>query len=104
MNNNEEKFNIAKQLHYSGRIKEAQKIYIKLLKIYNNNHILYHLVGTTYLQLKEQKPAIEYFKLSLKYNPNFPDTYNNMGIALAENKEHIEALNNYNKAIELKIV
>tara|TARA_Y100000591_G_scaffold240103_1_gene210741 strand:+ start:709 stop:2670 length:1962 start_codon:yes stop_codon:yes gene_type:complete len=102
MNNNEEKFNIAKQLHYSGRIKEAQKIYIKLLKIYNNNHILYHLVGTTYLQLKEQKPAIEYFKLSLKYNPNFPDTYNNMGIALAENKEHIEALNNYNKAIELK--
>lgn len=102
MNNNEEKFNIAKQLHYSGRIKEAQKIYIKLLKINNNNHILYHLIGTTYLQLEELNHAIKYFKLSLKYNSNYPDTYNNMGIALAENKEYIEALNNYNTAIQLK--
>ena len=102
MDNNEEKFNIARQLHFSGRIEEAQKIYVKLLKIYKKNHTLYYLIGTTYLQLKKQDLAIKYFKLSLKYNSNFPDTFNNLGVALAENKEHKEALTNYNKAIELK--
>lgn len=102
MDTNEEKFNIARQLHFSGRIEEAQKIYVKLLKIYKKNHTLYYLIGTTYLQLKKQDLAIKYFKLSLKYNSNFPDTFNNLGVALAENKEHKEALTNYNKAIELK--
>ena len=68
MDTNEEKFNIARQLHFSGRIEEAQKIYIKLLKIYKDNYTLYYLVGTTYLQLKKQDSAIKYFNLSLKYN------------------------------------
>ena len=67
MDINEEKFNIARQLHFSGRIEEAQKIYVKLLKIYKKNHTLYYLVGTTYLQLKDQDEAIKYFKISLKY-------------------------------------
>ena len=33
MNIYEKQFDLAKQLHTSGRVKEAQKIYIKLLKI-----------------------------------------------------------------------
>ena len=82
MDTNEEKFNIARQLHFSGRIEEAQKIYVKLLKIYKKNHTLYYLIGTTYLQLKKQDLAIKYFKLSLKYNSNFPDTFNNLGVAV----------------------
>ena len=58
MDSNEEKFNIARQLHFSGRIEEAQKIYVKLLKIYKKNHTLYYLIGTTYLQLKKQDLAM----------------------------------------------
>ena len=65
MDINEEKFNIARQLHFSGKIKEAQKIYLKLIKVYKNNYTLYYLVGTTYLQLKDQDEAIKYFKISL---------------------------------------
>ena len=102
MDINEEKFNIARQLHFSGKIKEAQKIYLKLIKIYKNNYTLYYLVGTTYLQLKDQDEAIKYFKLSLKYNSSFPETHNNMGVALAEKKDFAEALNQYNQAIKLK--
>ena len=102
MDINEEKFNIARQLHFSGKIKEAQKIYLKLIKIYKNNYTLYYLVGTTYLQLKDQDEAIKYFKISLKYNSSFPETHNNMGVALAEKKDFAEALNQYNQAIKLK--
>ena len=102
MNNNEEKFIIAKQLHSSGRIKEAQNIYLKLSKIYKKNHLLFYLLGTTFLQLKEYNKAIREFEISLRHNSNHPETYNNLGIALAEKKIYSEALINYGKAIEIK--
>ena len=102
MNGEEKKFNIAKQLHASGRIKESQKIYLDLAKIYKNNHILFYLIGTTFLQLKEFDEAINNFDTSIKLNSNFPEAYNNLGIALAEKEKYSEALINYNKAIKLK--
>ena len=102
MNTNEKQFEIAKQLHQSGKIKEAHKIYRKLLKIYKENHLLYYFVGTTFLQLKKYNEAIINFEKSLTYNSNFAETYNNLGIALAEKKKYTFALNNYNKAINLK--
>lgn len=103
MNTYENQFDLAKQLHTSGRVKEAQKIYIKLLKIYKKNHLLLFFVGTTFLQLKKYDEAINNFEQSLKYNSFFPETYNNLGIALAEKKKYSLALNNYNKAINLKV-
>lgn len=102
MNNDEEKFNIAKQLHSSGKIKESQKIYLNLVKIYKNNYILFYLIGTTFLQLKKFDEAINNFDTSIKLNSNFPEAYNNLGIALAEKEKYLKALVNYNKAIKLK--
>ena len=102
MNTNEEQFKIAKQLHLSGKIKEAQKIYFKLLKTYKENHLLFYFIGTTFLQLKKYNEAINNFEKSIKYNSIFAETYNNLGIALAEKKKYSFALNNYNKAISLK--
>ena len=103
MNIYEKQFNLAKQLHTSGRVKEAQKIYIKLLKIYKKDHLLLYFVGTTFLQLKKYDEAINNFEQSLKYNSFFPETYNNLGVALAEKKKYSLALNNYNIAINLKV-
>ena len=103
MNIYEKQFDLAKQLHTSGRVKEAQKIYIKLLKIYKKNHLLLYFIGTTFLQLKKYDEAINNFEQSLKYNSFFPETYNNLGVALAEKKKYSLALNNYNKAINLKV-
>ena len=87
MNIDEKQFELAKQLHLSGKIREAQKIYLELLKIYKENHLLYYFVGTTYLQLKKYDEAINNFKQALKYNSLFAETYNNLGIALAEKKK-----------------
>ena len=102
MNNEEKKFNIAKRLHSSGRIKESQKIYLDLAKVYKSNYILFYLIGTTFLQLKKFDEAIDNFHTSINLNSNFPEAYNNLGIALAEKEKYSEALVNYNKAIELK--
>ena len=102
MSNYEERFNIAKQLHSSGRIEESQKIYLDLAKIYKNNYTLFYLIGTTFLQLKKFDDAIDNFHTSIDINSNFPEVYNNLGIALAEKEKYSEALENYNKAIKLK--
>ena len=102
MNSSEEKFNIGKQLHFSGRIEEAQKIYLQLIKKHKTNHTLYYLLGTSFLQLKKYDEAIENLKLSLRYNSNFAETFNNLGIALAKKKNYTEALINYKQAIKIK--
>ncbi len=102
MNADEKNFERAKQLHQSGKIKEAQKIYLKLLKNYKKNHLLYYFVGTTYLQLQNYDDAINSFKQSLIHNSFFAETYNNLGIALAEKQKYSLAIDNYNKAINLK--
>ena len=102
MNNEEKKFNIAKQLHLSGKIKESQKIYLDLSKIYKKNHILFYLIGTTFLQIKKFNEAIYNFRISIDLNSSFPEVYNHLGIALAKKEKYSEALLNYNKAIKLK--
>jgi predicted O-linked N-acetylglucosamine transferase (SPINDLY family) len=102
MSVDEEKFNIARQLHSSGRIRESQKIYLYLSKIYKKNHTLFYLIGTTFLQLKKFDKAIDNFNTSINLNSNFPEAHNNLGIALAEKEKYLEALVSYNKAIKIK--
>ena len=100
--NPQEKFNKAKNLHLSGNYLEAQKIYIELIKNNKDNFLLHNLIGTTYLQTKNYGLAIQHFDISIKINPNFPDNYNNKGIALAEKKEFSKAIKNYDQAILIK--
>ena len=100
--NPQEKFNKAKNLHLSGNYLEAQKIYIELIKNNKDNFLLHNLIGTTYLQTKNYDLAIQHFDISIKINPNFPDNYNNKGIALAEKKEFSKAIKNYDQAILIK--
>ena len=102
MTEDKENFNLGRQLHLSGKIKEAQKIYSNLCKRHKENHILFYLLGTTFLQLKNYKQAIFNLKKSLTLNDKYSDTYNNLGVALAETEKYSEAIENYNKAINLK--
>ena len=103
MDRDEKIFNLAKQLHLSGKISESQKLYLKLTKKYKNNDKLFFLLGTTFLQLKKYNSAIKYLNISIILNSKFSDTFNNIGIALAEIKKYSEAIENYDKAIALKI-
>lgn len=101
MNDLEKKINLAKSLHVSGKISEAQAIYFDLSKNEKNNNQLFFLLGTTFLQQKKYEEAISFFKKSISLDPNFPNVYNNLGIALAETKNFAKAKINYDKAIKL---
>ena len=84
MNSTQERFEKAKNLHLMGHYKDAQKIYMELLKKNKDNFVLHNLIGTTFLQLKLYDSAIDHLDISIKLNPNFADSYNNRGIIFAE--------------------
>ena len=63
MKNKEEILNKAKQLHQKGQIKEAQKLYLELIRDNNNDVKLNFLIGTSFLQLKNYQHAISYLMI-----------------------------------------
>ena len=102
MENKENKLNTAKVLHQSGKITEAQKIYLELIKDNPSDYRLYFLIGTSFLQLKNFNEAASYLDQSIKIKPNFPNNYNSKGVVFSELKQFEEAIKNYNIATELK--
>ena len=60
-------FEEAKKLHINGKIKEAQAIYLKLLKTNSKNSNLLYLLGTTYIQLKNLYPIIKLLVFLIYY-------------------------------------
>jgi len=95
-------FNEAKELHINGKIKDAQVIYLQLLKTNSNNSNLLFLLGTTYVQQKNYQKGKEYLNISIKVNSNFAESYNSRGIVYAEEGDYSSAIKNYDKALSLK--
>ena len=102
MLNENEMFEKAFKIHLEGKIKEAQKIYLKLVKKTEKKHNLFFLLATTYLQTEDYEKAINFFNKSIDIKSNFADAYNNRGIALYKLKMYHESIEDFNRAIELK--
>ena len=102
MKSDEVLFNEAKALHIKGEIKDAQEIYLQLLKKNSNNSNLLFLLGTTYVQQKNYQKGKDYLNISIKINSNFPESYNSRGVIFAEEGEYQNAIKDYDKAISLK--
>ena len=102
MKSDEVLFNEAKALHIKGEIKNAQKIYLQLLKKNSNNSNLLFLLGTTYVQQKNYQKGKEYLNISIKINSNFAESYNGRGVIFAEEGKYLNAIKDYDKALALK--
>ena len=55
MSSLDDQLNKARKLHISGRIKEAQKLYEKIISLKNDDFLIFSLLATTFLQLKNYK-------------------------------------------------
>jgi predicted O-linked N-acetylglucosamine transferase (SPINDLY family) len=97
-----ELLNTAKKFHLSGNIVKANKLYSKLMKFRKNDFLILYLYGTTFLQLKKYSDAIKYLSFSIIQNSKFADSFNNRGIAYAENSNFDQAIKDYDQSIKLK--
>src|SRR6266478_1231930 len=89
-------------LQQQGRLREAEKIYTRVLKTLPDQFDALNLLGTIKAQRGQAGEAHRLITAALKVNPRAPDAWVNLGIVLHALKRDQEALERFDKALELK--
>ena len=101
-------FNIAQilqdalSLHQQGRLREAEKLYSRVLKAAPDNFDALHLLGLIKAQSGQMGEAYRLMSAALKINPNVPDVLINFANVLHGLKRDDEALASIDKALALR--
>jgi tetratricopeptide (TPR) repeat protein len=88
--------------HQTGKFKQAEQSYKKVLKKHSNNFDALHMLGVLYSQIGNHSAAIQYIGKALKFNPNSFYANFNLGNVFSELKKYDKAIEYYQKAIQLK--
>ena len=114
-----EKIEKAIDLHRSGKINRAKKLYEQILKSNPDSVDALHFLGVLYFQNGQTAKGVELVTQALKLNPRYADAHNNLGnmlktsgrlkeaelsyaLALQCNENHVEALSNLGVIYRLK--
>jgi predicted O-linked N-acetylglucosamine transferase (SPINDLY family) len=92
--------NNALSLHRQGKLNEAEKIYLNLLKKESNNAVLLQLIGTLYYQIEKYEFAESYLLKSLNKDPINPSTLNNLGLLYKKIDNTEESIKYFDKNIK----
>src|ERR1700752_4146126 len=89
-------------LQQQGQLREAEKIYSRVLKAVPDQFDALNLLGTVKLQRGQAGEAYRLISAALKVNPRVPDVWVNLGLVLHALKRDQEALESFDKALALK--
>jgi tetratricopeptide (TPR) repeat protein len=89
-------------LQQQGRLREAEKIYARVLKAVPDQFDALNLLGTVKAQRGQAGEAYRLITAALKINPRAADAWVNLGIVLHALKRDQEALESFDKALALK--
>jgi tetratricopeptide (TPR) repeat protein len=89
-------------LQQQGRLREAEKIYARVLKAVPDQFDALNLLGTVKAQRGQAGEAYRLITAALKVNPRAADAWVNLGIVLHALKRDQEALESFDKALALK--
>jgi tetratricopeptide (TPR) repeat protein len=89
-------------LHQQGHLREAEKLYARVLKAAPNNFDALHLLGLIKAQNGQMGEAYRLMSAALKINPNAPDALMNFANVLHALKRDGEALTFLDKALTLR--
>jgi len=88
-------------LQQQGRLREAEKIYTRVLKAVPDQFDALNLLGTIKVQRGQAGEAYRLINAAIKVNPRVPDVWVNLGIVLHALKRDEEALASFDKALTL---
>ena len=91
----------AVQLHRQGRLREAEKLYARILKAAPDNFDALHLLGLVKAQSKQMGEAYRLMSAALRINPQAGDAWSNLANVLHALKRDAEALDCLDKALAL---
>ena len=101
-------FNIAQalqeavSLHQQGRLRDAEKLYTRVLKAAPDHFDALHLLGLVKAQSGQMGEAYRLMSAALKINPNAPDALVNFANVLHALKRDAEALECLDKALAMR--
>ena len=94
-------FTEALNFHKKNQLKEAEKIYSKILYLDSSHSDSLNNLGLIYFSINNIEKAETFFKKSIKYNLNNKSAYNNLGNLYQKIKKYKKAADNYSKLIDL---
>jgi tetratricopeptide (TPR) repeat protein len=89
-------------LHQQGRLREAERLYARVLKAMPDNFDALHLLGLAKTQDGQMGEAFRLMSAALKINPKAPDAWMNLSNVLHALKRDAEALDCLDKALALR--
>jgi len=89
-------------LHQQGRLREAEKLYARVLKAEPEHSDALHLLGLVKAQAGQMGEAYRLMSAALKINPKAPDAWMNLANVLHALKRDAEALDCLDKALALR--
>jgi tetratricopeptide (TPR) repeat protein len=89
-------------LHRRGQLREAEKLYARVLKAAPENFDALHLLGLAKAQAGQMGEAHRLMSAALKINPKAPDAWLNLANVLHALKRDAEALGCLDKALALR--
>jgi len=93
---------LAVQHHQAGRMRDAEKIYRRILDGDPNNAHALHLLGVLASQAGQNELAIEYIRKAIAQNPTASQYQCNLGAALVTAGRNEEAIETYQRALVLQ--
>ncbi len=90
------------QLHRSGRLDEAWRIYKRVIEYDPENADALHLIGFIHYQRGEYESASKLIRQAIEIYPQSPTYHNNLGLTLKEQGNTTEALSCFKRALALK--
>ncbi|MBJ6727760.1 O-linked N-acetylglucosamine transferase family protein [Geomesophilobacter sediminis] len=101
MNKLDKTLNEATALQQAGRFKDAEKLFLKVLKARPNDLVAIYSLAVTAAKFKEREKALSYFDRAAQLNPSYGPTWYNRGLVLQELNRHDEAVESYQRAVQL---
>jgi protein O-GlcNAc transferase len=96
------KLDAAGQLHRSGRIWEAEKIYREILAAAPDQPDVLHLLGVVRFQQQDRAEGLELIKRAISINPGSASYHCNLGVVLSDLGRHAPAMAAFSRAMQIR--
>ncbi len=93
-------FEKAVALHQQQHLKQAKKLYNKILSQDNTHAEAFHYMGILHAQQGMQTEAIEFYRKALAITPDASKIHSDLGVALNNLQQQTEALTAFQRAVE----
>ena len=88
--------------HQSGRLQEAESVYLSILKEQPQQPDALHLLGVLALQAGKSEIAVNLMESAIKIKPDEPEFYNMCGEAYRALHKYDMAISRYERALAIK--